>query len=118
MLRLLIDENFNHHILRGLVLRLPQIDYLVVTQIGMAGFRDVELLRWAAQENRIIITHDRKTMIPDAEHCVRIGEPMAGVIFVPKRMAIGREINDLEITVECRSQTEMRDQIEYLPLSR
>ena len=41
---------------------------------------------------------------------------MAGIIFVPEQMAIGRAINDLEITVECRSQTEMRDRIEYLPL--
>ena len=55
-------------------------------------------------------------MIPDAERCLRIGEPIAGVIFVPKRMAIGRAINDLEITVQCRSQTEMRDRIEHLPL--
>ena len=116
MLRLLIDENFNHRMLRGLVLRLPQIDYLLVRQIGMSRFRDLELLRWAAQQNRIIITHDKKTMIPDAERCLRRGEPMAGIIFVPEQMAIGRAMNDLEITVECRSQTEMRDRIEYLPL--
>ena len=116
MLRLLIDENFNHRILRGLVLRSPQTDYLLVRQIGMSGFPDLELLRWAAQNNRIIVTQDRKTMIPDAEYCLRVGEPMAGIIFVPKRMAIGRAINDLKITIECLSQTEMRDRIEYLPL--
>ncbi len=116
MLRLLIDENVDHDILRGLKSRLPELDYLLVKQIGMSGFPDLELLRWAAMENRIIITHDKKTMIPDAEHLLRLGEPMAGVILVPKRMAIGRAINDLELTIECRSQTEMRDRIEYLPL--
>ena len=116
MLRLLIDENFNHRILRGLKLRLPKLDYVLVNQIGMSGFPDLELLRWAAQQNRIIITHDRETMIPYAEHCLKTGEPMAGVILVPDQMAIGRAINDLEIEVECRSQTELKDRIEYLPL--
>lgn len=118
MLRLLIDENVDHRLLRGLESRLPQLDYVLVKQIGMSGFTDLELLRWAAQENRIIVTHDKKTMIPDAQHCVRIGESMAGIIFVPKQMAIGRAISDLEIAVECLSQTEIRDRIEYLPLSR
>lgn len=55
-------------------------------------------------------------MIPDAEHFLRLGEPMAGIIFVPKRMPIGRAISDLELAVACLSETEMRDRIEYLPL--
>ena len=116
MLRLLIDENINHPILRGLKSRLPQLDYVLVRQIGMAGFADLELLRWAAQENRIIVTHDRETMIPDAEHCLRMGEPMAGVILVPDQMAIGRAISDLELMIECQSPAELRNRIEYLPL--
>jgi len=49
MLRLLIDENVDHRILRGLLRRVPQLDFLVVAQIGMAGTKDVDLLRWAAQ---------------------------------------------------------------------
>ena len=116
MLRLLIDENINHRILRGLKLRLPQIDYVLVKQIGMSGFADIELLRWAVRENRIIVTHDIKTMIPDAKRLLRIGESMAGVIFVPDQMAIGRVISDLEMMVECHSETELKDRIEYLPL--
>ncbi|HEX5883883.1 MAG TPA: hypothetical protein VFY67_05010 [Pyrinomonadaceae bacterium] len=43
---------------------------------------------------------------------------MAGIIFVPEQMAIGRAINDLHITVECLTHTEMKDRIEYWPLSR
>jgi hypothetical protein len=35
-MRLLIDENFDQRILRGLKLRLPQLDYLIVQQIGLA----------------------------------------------------------------------------------
>ena len=116
MLRLLIDENFNHRILRGLVLRLPQLDYLLVRQIGMSGYSDLELLKWAAPENRIIVTHDKKTMIPQAEHRLKIREPMAGLIFVPRKMKVGSAISDLEIMVECSSQSELTNRIERLPL--
>ena len=55
-------------------------------------------------------------MVPDANHMLKIGEPMAGVIFVPKQMAIGRAISDLEIIVECLSHAELQDKIERLPL--
>src|SRR5215217_2392927 len=116
MLRLLIDENIDHDILRGLKSRLPQLDYVLVKEIGMSGFPDLALLRWAAQETRIVVTHDISTMIADARHCVLNGEPMAGVIFVPEQMAIGRAISDLELTVACLSETDMKDRIEYLPL--
>ena len=44
MLRLLIDENIDHRILRGLKLRLPAVDYLLVNQIAMSGVPDMELL--------------------------------------------------------------------------
>jgi len=116
MLRLLIDENVDHRILRGLLRRLPQLDFLVVAQIGMAGSKDVDLLRWAAQEDRTIVTHDRKTMIPDAEQLLAQHQRIAGVILVPNGMAIGKAIADLELSVLAQSQTDMRDTIQYLPL--
>ena len=64
MLRLLIDENFNNHILRGVKLRLPQLDFVLAKHVGLASLPDTVLLRWAAQENRTILTHDIKTLIP------------------------------------------------------
>jgi len=116
MLRLLIDENIDHRILHGLKLRLPRIDYVLVRQIGMSGLPDLELLRWAAVENRVMVTHDKKTMIPDAEYLLKIGEPMAGLIYIPRSMKVGGAIRDLEIMVECHYEAELKDRIEYLPL--
>ena len=116
MLRLLIDENFNHRILRGLKARLPEIDFVVVQQIGLAGFKDLALLKWASENDRTLLTHDISTMVPDAEHLLLRGEPMSGVIFVPDKMPIGRAIEDLELVVACHSQEEFRDRIQRLPL--
>jgi len=116
MLRLLTDENVNQHILRGLGRRLPQLDVLSVRDVGLMRHPDRVILVWAASEDRAILTHDIKTMVPDAERLVAEGQPMAGVVFVPDQMAIGPAISDLELVVECYTQAEMRDRIEYLPL--
>lgn len=116
MLRLLIDENFTHRILRGVKARLPEIDFVVVQQIGLAGFRDLALLKWAAENDRTMLTHDISTVVPDAKHLMLRGEPMSGVIVVPETMPIGRAIEDLELVIACHSQEEFQDRIEYLPL--
>jgi len=116
MIRLLIDENFNNHILRGVKSRLPQLDFVLAKHVGLAGLPDTVLLRWAAQENRTILTHDIKTLIPDAIQLIVQCEPMAGVILVPQRLNMGLAISDLELLLEYFSQAELRDSIRYLPL--
>jgi len=45
MLRLLIDENVNNRILRGLKSRLPELDFVTVKQVGLAGFKDPPIAR-------------------------------------------------------------------------
>lgn len=39
MLRLLLDENFHHDILRGLRRQLPEADLLSVQEAGLRGLR-------------------------------------------------------------------------------
>jgi predicted nuclease of predicted toxin-antitoxin system len=116
MLRLLIDENIDHRILRGLLRRIPQLDFIVPAHVGLAGLADPELLRWAAREDRTILTHDVKTMPPYAKQLMAQGEPMAGVIVVPEQLGIGVAIADLELLLECLSQSDLRDRIMRLPL--
>ena len=116
MLRLLIDENIDHRILRGLLRRIPQLDFIIPARAGLAGLPDPELLRWAAREDRTILTHDVQTMPPYAEQLLIQGEPMAGLIVIPDRLAIGDAIADLELLLGCLSQSDLRDQIMRLPL--
>lgn len=116
MLRLLIDENVNHRILRGLRSRLPELDAVTVRQVALLGFKDPLLLRWAAENDRTILTHDTKTMRPDAEQMLRRGETIAGLIVVPQTMRVGRAIEELELMIVCYSQLDLRDRIERLPL--
>ena len=116
MVRLLTDENVNNNIMRGLARRLPHLDFVSVRDVGLAGLPDLVLLKWAANKQRIILTHDLKTMVRDANQLVAQGEAMAGVIFVPDRLGIGRAINDLVRVLEDATESSMRNSVKYLPL--
>jgi Domain of unknown function (DUF5615) len=116
MIRLLTDENVDNNIMRGLARRLPHLDFVSVRDVGLAGSPDLLLLKWAANEQRVIVTHDIKTMVRDANQLVAQGEAMAGVIFVPDRLGIGRAINDLVRVLEDATESSMRNSVKYLPL--
>jgi len=84
MMRLLLDENFNHHILRGLKLRVPNLDCVIAQRTELRGQEDPPLLDWAATKGRIFLTHDIKTIPKFAYERVKTGLPMPGVIAIPK----------------------------------
>jgi hypothetical protein len=116
MLELLIDENFNHRIVRGLRRSLPEVDYLIAQDVGLRGVDDPSLLAWAADQRRILVTHDLKTIPKHAYHRVRAGRVMPGVIAVPDTLPIGKAVDDLVLIAEC-GQTEDFDRlVAYLPL--
>jgi len=80
MFKILIDQDFDHDILRALIRRLPKLDYITAFEAGMNEVEDQELLIWANSENRILFTHDRKTMPKHFAHLFDKGETLAGVI--------------------------------------
>lgn len=116
MLRLLIDQDFDQDILRGLVLRIPNLDAVTAYEIGLSAAPDPELLAWAAENGRITLTHDRQTMPDHVADLIAAGEKVAGVVIVPRRLSIGRVIDDLEIIVMCSSEDEWVNVVRHLPL--
>lgn len=61
MIKILADQNFNGRILRGLKARISEINCITTHEIGIQNYTDYNLLTFAAEENRIILTHDAKT---------------------------------------------------------
>ena len=116
MLSLLSDENFNGDIVRGLLLRQPNLDLLRVQDVGLREVDDSAILAWAANNGRILLTHDRATM-PDFayERLVR-GESMVGMFVVNDRMPIRQAIDELLLLVSCSEQREWNNVVLYLPL--
>jgi uncharacterized protein DUF5615 len=116
MLRLLLDENLNHRILRGLRLRSAGLDYVIVQNTELRGASDLSLLSWAAEHQRILVTHELKTIPKLAYGRVRAGEPMGGVIAIPTSLGIGKSIEELAAIVECCEQADLQNLVTYLPL--
>jgi predicted nuclease of predicted toxin-antitoxin system len=116
MLRLLIDENLNQRILRGLKLAVPELDCVVAGRAGLKGASDPELLEWCAERALVLVTHDANTIPRHAYDRVRAGQPMPGVVIVPSDLEIGSAISDLRLVVECCSPAELSAAILYLPL--
>jgi predicted nuclease of predicted toxin-antitoxin system len=59
--RFLADEDLDSDIIDGLRSREPAIDILDVKKADLRGKPDAVLLDLAAQQDRILITHDRRT---------------------------------------------------------
>ena len=88
MIRLLADENFNASIVRGLVRRLPHLDIVRAQEVGLGGADDPSVSAWAAQDGRVLLTHDVRTVTKFAWDRVARGDLMPGVVEV--RMGLGR----------------------------
>jgi hypothetical protein len=73
-------------------------------------------LAWAAEHERVIVTHERRTMPYHATSRIARSEKVAGVIVVSRQLPISQVINELEIIVSCRDMIEWENVIKHLPL--
>ncbi len=115
MLKFLADENFDNTIVRGLFRRNLNLDIVRVQDVGLSGKDDPTVLEWAAQEGRILLTHDVATITRYAYDRVRQNQPMPGAIEISTDAAIGRVIEDILVLVECSQEGELEGQVQYLP---
>jgi hypothetical protein len=58
------NQNMVLAIIRGLLLREPELDVLRMQDVGLRTEDDASILAWAAQEGRVLITSDAST-VPD-----------------------------------------------------
>ena len=78
--------------------------------------KDPALLELAAQQGRILITHDRRTMTRHVRERLAAGKSNPGLFIVPQRSAIGEIVEWLLLVWTASQAEEWRDKIVYLPL--
>lgn len=116
MLRLASDENFNGEVVRGLLRRQPDLDVVRTQDVGLLGADDPTILAWAAAEGRILLTHDRATMMEFAYERVRAGQPMPGVFVIHDRFPVGQAIQEILLLAHCSQAGEWEGIVVFLPL--
>jgi predicted nuclease of predicted toxin-antitoxin system len=78
VIRLLVDQNFNAHIVDGLTRRDSSLDLIHIRDVGLATALDPAVLEWAALQGRVLLTHDRRTIPGFAYARVASGPTDAG----------------------------------------
>jgi hypothetical protein len=116
VLRWLADENFNNDILRALFRAKPDVDIVRVQDVGLTGTGDEALLEWAADQNRVLLTHDVSTITAYAYRRIMRGDAMPGVFELSRRVTVRDAVEDIILLSECSKPGEWEGQVRYLPL--
>lgn len=115
MFAMLADENFRGQIVSALKQRCPELDIVRVQEIGLAGEDDDTILAWAAAQKRVLLTHDRKSMICQVGDRSRNELPFAGVVIVRNRLLTIRAVEDILIAWECSMPDDWQGRILFVP---
>jgi hypothetical protein len=116
MLKLLADENFNNDMVRALLRRSPSLDIVRVQDVGLSGADDPTVLAWAAENKRVLLTHDVASLTRYAYERVGRGQEMPGVFEIGRAISIAHAVEDILLLADCSLENEWEGQIRYLPL--
>lgn len=115
MIRFLADENFNGKILRGLRREHPEADIVRVQDTAIYEAPDPQVLEWAAQEGRILLTHDVETMVGYANERIARGLPMPGVMVARNTLPVGQVVDDLLTVLGASESSDWENLVTFLP---
>lgn len=110
------DQNFNNDVLRGLIRVNPEIDIVRTQDLGFEEIADEDLLEFADRANRIVLTHDRKTMPRYARQRTAWGERMAGLVVVSGSISVKDAIEEILMIHVCLSPAEIENDILFVPI--
>jgi Domain of unknown function (DUF5615) len=116
MAQFLADENFNNQIVRGVLRQNLNVDIVRVQDVNLSGIDDPTVLAWAAEEGRIVLTHDVATMITFAYQRIQAELSMPGLFEVNRRVPVGLAIEEIILVSECSIEGEWEGQVRFLPL--
>jgi hypothetical protein len=115
LIRFQADADLHFGLVKAVRLREPAIDFASASDSKLAGLSDPEVLEIAAQQGRILVTHDRRTMVDHFRARLLEGLSSPGVFLVNQSAGIG-EVAEAIITVWVASESvEWVNQLRYLP---
>ncbi len=104
------DADLNQAIVTGVLRREATIDFQTAFAAGLEGVKDPEVLAIAAQQGRILVSHDRKTM-PSEFAAFIASNQSSGVIIVSRRLSIETVIEELLLIWAASSSEEWVNRI-------
>ncbi len=114
-IRFQADADLNQAIVTGVLRREPKIDFQTALAAELEGVKDSEVLAIAAQQGRVLVSHDRRTMPLEFAEFI-VNRRSAGVIIVSRKLSIEAVIEELLLIWSASIAEEWVDRIAKLPL--
>lgn len=114
-LRFQADADFNQKIVKATLRREPLIDFQSARSAGLEGIKDPEVLLLAAQQGRLLVSHDQTTMPQHFADFIST-QTSAGVLIVPKALTISEVVEDLILIWVAETPQDWVNRICFLPI--
>lgn len=92
------DADLDEDIVAGVIRREPSIDFQTADEANLRELPDPQVLALAAQENRMLVTHDRRTM-PRHFAGFIINEMSPGVLIIAQTVGVGVAIRRVAVSM-------------------
>jgi predicted nuclease of predicted toxin-antitoxin system len=80
-IRFQADNDLKFGIVKAVRRREPAIDFASAREADLAGVGDPELLDRAGRENRVLVSHDRRTMLEHFRAHLAAGKSSPGILI-------------------------------------
>ena len=117
MIRFLADEHIPPSIVRAIRRDLGEESVVEVRATELRESTDAELLEWAADNGYVVLTYDKRTLVPDANDRIAAGLEMSGVVVIRRGVPTNDVVNDLMLIGQCGTLEDLKGQIYFVPLA-
>ena len=114
-IRFLADADLNQALVEGIRLREPALDFLSAVEARLEGMSDRAVLDLAADQGRILVSHDASTMPVHFVRFLNEGKRSPGVFLVPQDAVIRDGIDAILLVWSASSPADWANQIHHLP---
>lgn len=115
MIRFQADADLSHDLVLALRRREPAINFTSAIEGDIGGLQDPEVLEIAAQQHRILITHDRRTMPNHFRDRLNSGKSSPGVFIVSQFEPMAAVVETLVMVWAASEPADWNNQIRHLP---
>ena len=113
--RFLSDEDFREDIVRAVLAQDPAVDIVSIRESGLRRASDSQVLQFAWDESRIVVSHDANTMTAAAIERIAASVGMAGLVIVPQSAQRRTVAEQLVLISNASSADEWHNKVEFLP---
>jgi hypothetical protein len=115
LIRYQADADLHYRIVVAVRRREPVIEFASAADSELKGVSDPEVLDIAASQGRILITHDRQTMLGHFRRRLEDGKSSPGVFLVSQFAPLGPVVEALVMVWAASEAVEWRNKVHHLP---